>query len=272
MFKIGEFSKLMQVSIRMLRYYDEQGLLKPAKIDPFTGYRMYSTEQIPRLQEILLLRDSKFSTTEMKAIMKARQEIDLRSELEKKKIQIEKEIQLEQDRIEKINHAVKELKDRKFQMYCNINYKKVETFWIISKRERIPTYFHEGLLWKELCAFVEREHIVISQNIYNNVAIYHDREHKDHDVDVEVGMLVTTPGKEKDGFTYRQVEPIDKMAYAMVYGPYSNLGNAYEQIAYWLESHQEQMAEKPSRQICHIGEGDGVSPEEYLTEIQIPLK
>lgn len=41
MFKIGEFSKLTQVSTRMLRYYDETGLLKPAKIDSLTGYRMY---------------------------------------------------------------------------------------------------------------------------------------------------------------------------------------------------------------------------------------
>ncbi len=46
MFKIGEFSKLTQVSIRMLWYYDETGLLKPAETDPFTGYRLYSTKQI----------------------------------------------------------------------------------------------------------------------------------------------------------------------------------------------------------------------------------
>lgn len=38
MFKIGEFSRLTQVTIRMLRYYDETGLLKPAKTDPRTGY------------------------------------------------------------------------------------------------------------------------------------------------------------------------------------------------------------------------------------------
>ena len=50
MFKIGEFSKLTQVSIRMLRYYDENDLLKPAQTDPFSGYRLYSVEQIPRLQ------------------------------------------------------------------------------------------------------------------------------------------------------------------------------------------------------------------------------
>ena len=42
MFKIGEFSRLTQVSVRMLRYYDETGLLKPAHIDPWTGYRLYA--------------------------------------------------------------------------------------------------------------------------------------------------------------------------------------------------------------------------------------
>ena len=47
MFKIGEFSKLTQVSIRMLRYYDETGLLKPAKTDKFTNYRLYAMDQIP---------------------------------------------------------------------------------------------------------------------------------------------------------------------------------------------------------------------------------
>ena len=64
MFKIGEFSKLTQVSIRMLRYYDEIGILKPANVDSFTGYRMYSADQIPLLQKIILLGDAKFSTTE----------------------------------------------------------------------------------------------------------------------------------------------------------------------------------------------------------------
>lgn len=53
MFKIGEFSKLTQVTIRMLRHYDETGLLKPAQIDPITGYRLYSTEQIGAEQNYL---------------------------------------------------------------------------------------------------------------------------------------------------------------------------------------------------------------------------
>ena len=46
MLKIGEFSKLTQVSVRMLRHYDEIGLLKPAEIDCFTDYRYYKEEQL----------------------------------------------------------------------------------------------------------------------------------------------------------------------------------------------------------------------------------
>ena len=61
MFRIGEFSKLTQVSIRMLRYYDEVGLLKPAKIDSLTNYRLYSTEQVLLLNRIVFLRDLGFS-------------------------------------------------------------------------------------------------------------------------------------------------------------------------------------------------------------------
>lgn len=90
MFRIGEFSKLTQVSIRMLRYYDEIGLLKPAKVDWFTGYRMYSAEQIPVLQKIILLRDTKFSTAEIRDIIISDKELNIVDELQKKKMQINK--------------------------------------------------------------------------------------------------------------------------------------------------------------------------------------
>lgn len=57
MFRIGEFSKIAQVSGRLLRYYDEIGLLSPQSIDPETGYRYYSARQLPRLNRILVLKE-----------------------------------------------------------------------------------------------------------------------------------------------------------------------------------------------------------------------
>ncbi|WP_017212417.1 MerR family transcriptional regulator [Clostridium beijerinckii] len=272
MFKIGEFSKLTQVSIRMLRYYDEIGILKPADVDLFTGYRLYSADQVSLLQKIILLRDIKFSTAEIKDIILGDKELNILDELQKKKMQINKEIEIEKQRVEKINNAINEIIKKNFKIHCNISFKKVDSILILSTRDIIPTYFHEGVLWNRLCDFIKKENISIKQDMYNNVAMYHDIEHKDKNVDVEVGIIVDKLGENKGKFIYREVEEVEKMAYAMVYGPYENLAKAYEMLAYYLESHNEQMTESPSRQICHIGVDDTKNSEEYLTEIQIPLK
>src|SRR3954452_16862325 len=57
MIRIEDFSKLSKVPVKTLRYYDEMELLKPLNVDYFTGYRYYSTSQLPRLNCILVLKD-----------------------------------------------------------------------------------------------------------------------------------------------------------------------------------------------------------------------
>ncbi|NJN79691.1 MAG: MerR family transcriptional regulator [Anaerolineales bacterium] len=52
---------MSRVSVRMLRHYDQLGLLTPSQTDSFTGYRYYSANQLPRLNRILALRDLGFS-------------------------------------------------------------------------------------------------------------------------------------------------------------------------------------------------------------------
>lgn len=57
MLKIGEFSRLSQVTVKTLHHYDELGLIKPAHIDPFTNYRHYTVEQLPRIHRIMALKE-----------------------------------------------------------------------------------------------------------------------------------------------------------------------------------------------------------------------
>lgn len=64
--KIGEFAELNQVTTKMLRHYDEIGLLKPAAIDPGTGYRSYASEQSRLLNWIMILKNLDFSLKEIK--------------------------------------------------------------------------------------------------------------------------------------------------------------------------------------------------------------
>lgn len=271
MFKIGEFSKLMQVSVRMLRYYDEIGLLEPGKIDKYSGYRLYSIEQIPILQKIILLRDIKFSAPEIAFALEHWDEHFMIQQLENKKEKIQAEIRLEEQRIDKIKIAINAFKNKEIITNCNVSFKSIPSFIILSLRKVIPTYNCEGILWTELFRFVEQEHIEILRQSNNNLAIYHDEGHKDADVDVEVGVMVKKIGKNKDGFTFRETEKIDRMACMMVYGPYENIGLAYQSFAYWLEQHAQYKMTGLSRQVCHRGPFEEKNPNNYLTEIQMPV-
>ena len=53
LYRIGMFSKMNRVTIKALRYYDEVGLLKPAYINEMTGYRYYTSEQLPVIHKIM---------------------------------------------------------------------------------------------------------------------------------------------------------------------------------------------------------------------------
>jgi DNA-binding transcriptional MerR regulator len=71
MFRIGEFSRIARVSMRLLRYYDELGLLRPAHTDSSNGYRYYTAAQLAQLNRILVLRDLGFTLEQIEQVVHA---------------------------------------------------------------------------------------------------------------------------------------------------------------------------------------------------------
>lgn len=65
MYKIGEFAKIVDCSVKTLRYYDDIGLLTPDTIDNFTGYRYYSDSNVNEYKLINLLKSVDFSLAEI---------------------------------------------------------------------------------------------------------------------------------------------------------------------------------------------------------------
>src|SRR3954451_19803834 len=61
MLSIGDFARLAGVSVRMLRHYAALGLLRPARVDPDSGYRSYTTAQLDRVNRLVALKDLGFS-------------------------------------------------------------------------------------------------------------------------------------------------------------------------------------------------------------------
>lgn len=69
MFTIGDFARHGQVSVRMLRHYDATGLLRPARVDPGSGYRLYEAGQLARLNRIIALKDLGFTLEQVGAML-----------------------------------------------------------------------------------------------------------------------------------------------------------------------------------------------------------
>ena len=268
MFKIGEFSKLTQVSVRMLRYYDEAGLLKPAEVDRWTGHRLYSVEQIPRLDRIRYLRDSGFQVSEI-ALALEMDDHALLVSLNKKCLEIEQAIQKEQERLLKIAVAKEEIQGSKSELHYHISMKSIPACQVLSLRRTVPTYYSEGDLWKELSAFAEKEEIEISSDTFT---IYHDTEYREQDVDMELCAPVKKAGENREPFCFRMTEAVPAMASTMVYGEFSNIKKAYLAFAKWLQKNSNYQMSAPVRQIVHRGPWNENDPAKYLTELQIPVE
>jgi DNA-binding transcriptional MerR regulator len=140
MFRIGEFSRITRVTIETLRHYDALGLLKPAKVDPFTGYRYYSARQLMSLNRILALKEVGFSLEEIARILQEQLTNDqLRGMLKAQLVRSEREIQeaeLRQERIlARLNYLNLEDDMPKYEVIL----KPVEKLTVAAIREVVPT-------------------------------------------------------------------------------------------------------------------------------------
>lgn len=268
MFRIGEFSKLTQVSIRMLRYYDEMELLKPAETDKWTGHRLYSVEQIPYLNKIVYLRDSGLNVSEI-ALALRMDDCSLLLQLDKKRAEIECAIQAEQEKLSKIALAKKEIRGGKSEIHYNICIKSIPSYQVLSLRKIVPTYYSEGDLWNELSSFASKQKIEL---VGNTFSIYYDTVYQERNVDIELCAPVKKVGKSVEPFQFRMTEPVSDMACTMVYGEFSNIKGAYLAFAKWLQENSKYKMADPMRQIVHRGPWNENDPTKYLIEMQIPLK
>lgn len=268
MFKIGDFSKLIRVSVRMLRYYDEVGLFKPAKIDDFTGYRYYSAKQISDINLIVSLRDMSFNVADIAIFMKEKSDEKLEDILKVKSEEIKNNIRAEEIRLEKINSAIKDMKKERVNMSYNVTLKSIPSYKVISLRDAIPAYNAEGILWERLGKYA------ISKNVPCNAiayATYHDEDHKEGEVDVEVVMGVDKLMENENEFIFKETEVVKQAVSILVPGDYSNLAPAYNFLGNWIEENGYSIVGNP-RQVAIKGPWNERNTEDYLSEIQIPVK
>lgn len=112
MFSIGEFARHGRVSVRMLRHYDAIGLLRPACVDPVTGYRSYQASQLAELNRVIALKELGFTLQQVQAIMAEQVSVaELRGMLRLRRAEIQAQIEAETIRLARVQARLLTIED-----------------------------------------------------------------------------------------------------------------------------------------------------------------
>jgi DNA-binding transcriptional MerR regulator len=115
--RIGEFSKVSHVPAKTLRYYDRIGLLEPAYVDPVTNYRYYSLDQLPRINQILTLKDLGLSLDQIGRLLEDALPLpELRGMLRLKKIEIEEQLDRENERLARVEARLRQIEEEQVKV------------------------------------------------------------------------------------------------------------------------------------------------------------
>jgi len=267
MLRIGDFSKMSKVTIKALRYYEEVGLLTPSYIDNSNGYRYYNSSQLLDISRIISLKQIGLSIEEIKRVIINSE--DLKEILEVKKIQVENTIQKHNYQLSKINYLLKEksVKEEIFEKVVPANYVYYKEGVVKNYSMLGEFIYSSGMECKELNPNIK---CVEPDYCYVN---YLDGEYKEKNIKVRYAQAVIKGDKpfiESDTIKFMEVKET-KCICLYHKGSYSDIGKSYSKIIKYIEDNKLETTDYIRE--CYI---DGVwnkeKEEDYLTEIQVPIK
>ena len=250
MFRIGDFSRLARVSCRLLRYYDELGLLRPASVERDTGYRYYSAAQLPRLNRILVLKELGFSLEEIGRILeKDVSAAELRGMLLVRRSDVARAVAQASDRLRQIEARIAQV-DTEGRLSTDdvvIRFEPART--IVATRQVLPSFSAARELIGELAQAAGTR-----SGVGGLIAIAHSAEFEADSIDVEFGFLLQRPLKGEMRLpggrvlAVRELPAVERMAACVRVGLPEQAHLVTARIASFVEANGLQLA-GPSREV-----------------------
>ena len=264
---IGDFSRFTMLSVRMLRHYDERGLLRPAYIDPYNGYRFYSPAQFRTAGRIRTLRDAGCGIDLIgKLLPLFNNETAWRAALEEHAASLEaaaQQIAGQLSLLETIRNKIKEP-----FMSITVEERTIPAMRQLSLRRTIANYAAEGELWYEFDRLVKSSTALPPLGSRGG-ATYYDEDYREADVDVAVWCELTDDYTAPEGLVVESL-PERRVAWATMYGPYEQTTAVCEAIGTWMSEHGLTLA-GPMFNICIVSPGQDPNPANWVTEVNFPI-
>lgn len=280
MFRIGEFAKLSGLSIDTLYHYEKMRILLPGEVDPYTGYRRYDASQLAAVYKILALKDAGFSLEEIAHTLDNHTPTSsLLKLLEEKAFLLEEELSREKNRIDRLRTNIFLIKNGGIPIMNEITVKRVEPILAASvRRSFAKSRFDDelGSMWQEVNKYIDEKG---GKRTIPCMMLYHrgwyDLEkwtaaEESEPLDVEVVEPVTENFEGSETVKVYELPAADQMACVVHKGPFSTIGKTNGALYEWIRQNGYQAA-GPVREIYHKGDWVTEDPEEYITELQIPI-
>lgn len=273
MFRIGQLASIYKISGKTLRYYDELGLLRPKYVDETTGYRYYTPEQIPVLNEIFLLKEMGLSLREITYLLQEEVDKDhtlLKGVLELKQLEMDRQIRELEEKKQTIELLKKKLEqNRETQLSAfQVGIKSTPRMQVASLKASISTYSTQEKLWAELLDYLNKCKVKTGNERYT---VYYDSIYKDDEIHVEILKRVLGPFEETERVKCKVQEADTEVAFLLHTGEHESVMNAYEAILTWIEENNYEIIGN-IREEFHMDDYMTDNPKEFVTEIQIPVR
>ena len=272
MFKIGDFSRLSLVSVKALRYYDERGLLKPARVDEFTGYRYYSASQLTRLNRILVLKDMGLSLEQIALLLDQDLTPDqIRGMLRLKEVELRQQLIEGQARLARMEAWLQAFEQEVTMPAYDVILKKVEPVRVAQALGTAPSMEQIGPtldhLFDQALSYISQHSATIAGP---PITVYYDTELREHDVNVGACMPFTGPLSDGEQVKVVELPAVETMASVIHHGSFSTMSQAYNAILKWIEANGYHIT-GPNREL-NLEYERGGDQSKYVTEIQFPVE
>jgi DNA-binding transcriptional MerR regulator len=279
MFKIGDFSRLAQVSTRMLRHYDQIDLLTPSFTDEWTGYRYYTIDQLPRLHRLIALKELGFSLEQVAALLR---DDDLspdqmRGMLRLRQAELQQEIAAGRQRLIDVEARLEQIEQVGRPPAYEVVVKSVGAQSIASVRQVVPEIEDMEVYCRTMYGSLYTRLAALGiQPLSPEITLYHTDEYRETDLDVEASIAVAEAVLQRpspvDGLKFRELPAIDLAACLLYEGPFAGIETAILELLRWIGLHEHGVG-GPLRELHLSGPAhvDGLPVATAVVELQLPV-
>jgi DNA-binding transcriptional MerR regulator len=271
MFSIGEFARHGRVSVRMLRHYDEIGLLPPACVDPATGYRSYRASQLADLNRVIALKDLGFTLQQVQVILaESLSAAELRGMLKLRRAEIHAQIQAESARLARVEARLLTIEDEASTPADGVIIKRLAPVRVAELSGIAHSFEPEAItpviqplyasLWPLLCG-------AGIATAGPGVAYYEDTTAGDGSVIVHAAVPVFAADEDEHGLTILDLPEVDTAAAIIHHGSMDDVLTTGQALARWIDASGYQSAGY-AREVTLEWSPDS---EQWVTELQQPI-